>query len=290
MAGHPRFDAVGADALDEDLVQRRLHRARSARSTRRPRIEPAQQLLRIGARRELALEEAILVVDLRARAACREEPRRLPSRRDSPSSESATLRAPCASFTAATGPSSTFSPRAMMHTESHIRSALSIRCVLKMTVLPRALELDDGVLQRLRVDRIEPAERLVEDDELGIVQQRGDELHLLLHAARELVDLGEAPVRSPPVSDEALEPVVDALVGVARLHALELGEEEQHAPHLHLLVEAALFRQVADAVADAGLGVRPPEQRDRAARRARMMSRIMRMVVVLPAPLGPSSP
>jgi hypothetical protein len=60
-------------------------------------------------------------------------------------------------------PSSTFSPRATMHTASHRRSALSIMCVLKITVCPRA-QLDDGVLERLRVDRIEAAERLVEDD------------------------------------------------------------------------------------------------------------------------------
>ena len=97
-------------------------------------------------------------------------------------------------LTSATVPSSTFSPRAMMHTESHIFSALSMTCVLKMTVLPRALELEHRVLQRLRVDRIESAERLVENHEIGIVQQRRDELHLLLHAARQLVDLGVAPV------------------------------------------------------------------------------------------------
>src|SRR5207248_3160139 len=47
--------------------------------------------------------------------------------------------------------------------------------------LAAALQLDDGVLERLCVDGIEAAERLVEDHEVGIVQQRADELHLLLH-------------------------------------------------------------------------------------------------------------
>ncbi len=47
---------------------------------------------------------------------------------------------------------------------------------------------------------------------------------------------------------EPLEPLVDALVGFRGAHPLELGEEQQHAPHLHLLVQAALLGQIADAV------------------------------------------
>ena len=82
--------------------------------------------------------------------------------------------------------------------------------------LAAALELEHRVLERLRVDRIEAAERLVEDDEIGIVQQRGDELHLLLHAARQLVDLGVAPVLVAAGETEPLEPFVDARSGVAR--------------------------------------------------------------------------
>ena len=80
------------------------------------------------------------------------------------------FRRPAADFTPATVPSSTFSPRAMMHTESHIFSALSMTCVLNTTVLPRSPQVEHRVLERLRVDRIEPAERLVEDHELRVVQ------------------------------------------------------------------------------------------------------------------------
>ena len=39
------------------------------------------------------------------------------------------------------------------------------------------------------VDGVEAAEGLVHDDELGLVQQRGDELDLLLHALGELFGL-----------------------------------------------------------------------------------------------------
>src|SRR3712207_6951647 len=60
--------------------------------------------------------------------------------------------------------------------------------------------------ERLRVDRIEAAERLVEDHEVRVVEERGDELHLLLHAARQLVDLREPPVLLRRLEPEPLQP------------------------------------------------------------------------------------
>ena len=44
-------------------------------------------------------------------------------------------------------------------------------------------------MQQRGVDRVEAAEGLVHDDEVGLVQQRGDELDLLLHALGELFGL-----------------------------------------------------------------------------------------------------
>src|SRR5204862_227351 len=82
--------------------------------------------------------------------------------------------------------------------------------------LAAALGLEHGVLERLRVDRIEAAERLVEDHQLGIVQQRGDELHLLLHPPRQLVDLRLAPILLGAGEAEPLQPFVDARRGDAR--------------------------------------------------------------------------
>jgi hypothetical protein len=164
-----------------------------------------------------------------------------------------------------------------------------MRCVLKMIRLAPGAEVDDGVLERLRVDRVEAAERLVEDHEIGVVQQRADELHLLLHAARQLVDLRRAPVLLGRLEREPLEPRVDAAVGVLAADPLQFGEEAQHLAHLHLLVEPALLGQVADAIGDAGVGVGTPEDADRALVGA-ITFRIMRIVVVLPAPLGPSRP
>ena len=178
----------------------------------------------------------------------------------------------------------------MMHTESHSRSALSMRCVLKITVLPRALSSTMVSFSACALIGIEAGERLVEDDEVGIVDERADELHLLLHAARELVDLGEPPVLLGRLEVEALHPVLDALVRVLAGHALELGEELQHPADLHLLVEAALLGQVADAVGDAGRSRCGLPNSEMEPLSGTMMLRIMRIVVVLPAPLGPSRP
>ena len=130
--------------------------------------------------------------------------------------------------------------------------------------LAALLELDDGVLERLRVDRIEPAERLVEDHEIGIVEQRADELHLLLHSARELVDLGEPPILLRSLEREPLQPLVDAPVGLAPAHALELGEKFQHPPHLHLAVESALLGEIAEPLRDLRIVRRPAEDVNRA--------------------------
>ena len=80
--------------------------------------------------------------------------------------------------------------------------------------LPAAAQLDDGVLERLGVDRVEPAERLVENDDIGVVEQSADELHLLLHAARKLVYFRIAPVLLRRAEREPLEPLVDAPVGI----------------------------------------------------------------------------
>ncbi len=50
-------------------------------------------------------------------------------------------------------------------------------------------EVDEGVHEEGGVDGIEAAEGLVHDDEVGVVEQSGDELDLLLHALGELFGL-----------------------------------------------------------------------------------------------------
>ena len=81
---------------------------------------------------------------------------------------------------------------------------------------PRAGEVDDHVLHDLAVDRIETAERLVEEDQLGVVEQGAGELDLLLHALGEVLDLVIGPVVEP----EPLEPRVGPLSGGFRRRPL----------------------------------------------------------------------
>src|SRR5207302_3613640 len=95
------------------------------------------------------------------------------------------------------------------------------------------------------VDGIEPRLRLVEDDELGVVEQSADELDFLLVALGELLDLGVALLAEL----EALQPPVDALRHARAATPFDLGKEEQELEDLHLLVEPALIRQIPDPIA-----------------------------------------
>ena len=100
------------------------------------------------------------------------------------------------------------------------------------------------VLQQVGVDRVETRKRLVEDQQFGFVQHRDDELHLLGHALRQLLDLFVPPV----LNAELHEPLLEPYDGLAARKALQPGEKDGLFTDLHLLVKSALLRQVADAV------------------------------------------
>ncbi len=109
--------------------------------------------------------------------------------------------------------------------------------------LAARLEIADQVLEQRLRDRIEARERLVEDQDVGVVEDRADELDLLLHALRQRLDL-----RLGPLSElDAFEPLADQLLGAPTLDSVQLGEEQQMVGDGHLAVEAAFFRQVADS-------------------------------------------
>ena len=76
------------------------------------------------------------------------------------------------------------------------------------------------------------------------MQQRGDELDLLLHALGKLFGL-----LLDGLGDlQPLAPDQRALARQRLRQPVQLAQEDELVEHLHLLVEAALFRQVADAV------------------------------------------
>src|SRR5262249_34611557 len=94
---------------------------------------------------------------------------------------------------------------------------------------PGAL-LEDQFLQQTRIDRIETAERLVEHDELGLVNDGRRELHLLLHPLRELARERLRTRREP----QALEPGGGAPLRLRMAQPANRGEEGELLLHLHL--------------------------------------------------------
>jgi len=118
-----------------------------------------------------------------------------------------------------------------------------------------AAEVEHRVLQGLRIHRIEPAERFIENDQFRIVQHGAGELDLLLHAAGEVLDLRGTPVLRTRSQPESFEPVVDAPVGILGFQPLEPTEKAKHATHLHFPVEPAFLGEVAEAIGDVRIRV-----------------------------------
>ena len=76
------------------------------------------------------------------------------------------------------------------------------------------------------------------------MQERGDELNLLLHALGKLFGLFRQGVGDL----HAFSPLSGALARFLRRDPVQLAKEDQLVDDLHLLVEAALLGQVADAL------------------------------------------
>ncbi len=111
--------------------------------------------------------------------------------------------------------------------------------------LALARELSDEGLELALVHRIEPAERLVQDDEFGIVGYGRQQLDLLRHAFRQALD--------PHLREIAQAEIGEQHAGArecgAAAHAFQSRDIGNRRVGPHSLVEAALFREIADAVA-----------------------------------------
>ena len=131
-------------------------------------------------------------------------------------------------------------------------------CVLKTTVAPRRRISSTASLSTSALTGSSPENGSSRISSAGLRDDRGDELHLLRHALRERLDLAVAqPVqlhaapstrRSADRARRSGAPFQPAVVA------------EQPADR-HLLVEAALLGQIADAIARGG-GVARPEHLD----------------------------
>ena len=143
----------------------------------------------------------------------------------------------------------------------------------------------DDLGHRRDADRVQAGERLVHDQQLRLVDERGRELDPLLVAVRQLLELGLRPIGQA----HPLQPAQGRGVGVAAAHAVLLREVAQLLGDPHPRIEAALLGHVAEAhprVAVDRPG-RPSAPRRQSWRASPKMQRI---VVVLPAPFGPRKP
>src|SRR5262249_23311089 len=112
------------------------------------------------------------------------------------------------------------------------------RAALRLELLQDPAHEDD-------VDGVEARRRLIEEHELRLVQERPDQLDLLLVSLGELLDLRVALL--PEL--EPLEPTLGPREDFRREGLLDFGQEQEMLEDVHLLVEAAFLRQVADAIA-----------------------------------------
>jgi len=105
--------------------------------------------------------------------------------------------------------------------------------------------LDDDLLDQTRVQRIQARERLVDYQQVGFVQQRGDELGLLLHPSAQVLHL--LATAAPEV--QALQPRAEAPPGLSLREPLQRRQVDEHLVQALVLVQPAVLGKIAHAVA-----------------------------------------
>ena len=133
-------------------------------------------------------------------------------------------------------------PAAMIAIRSHSRSAWAMTWVEKMIVAPLAACVADQLLELALVDRVEPGERLVEDDQPRLVDDRAEQLDGLRHAFGQ----GCGSAVSPIAKAVLVEQLVGAPAPFGERQAAQRAHEGDRLARVHRRVEAALLGQVAD--------------------------------------------
>ena len=141
----------------------------------------------------------------------------------------------------------------------------------------------EDLRERLHRHRVETGEGLVEDEELGLVEERSRELRALLVAVRKRLDLlGRAVGEVEP-----LEPRHGCGARGTRFDPVQAGEVGELLADGHTRIEAALLGHVAEALA------LPESDRPHVPKHLSSSSstrpKTARMAVVLPAPFGPKT-
>ena len=101
--------------------------------------------------------------------------------------------------------------------------------------------LEERRFQERYVDRVQAGERLVHEQDVRVLEDRGDELDLLLVALRE----GLGPTVCVVADAEASEPLERVAAGPPARHAVERGEEDELIEDEHPRVEPSFLGHVA---------------------------------------------
>src|SRR5690348_8159410 len=233
-----RPHGVRTDEVDEDLVERRFLELKTRESGARTN-QRGEDPLRVGTGGELELRVLPVVVDLAHKSLVGKHLRGAPRVTVEPNHQVVSTTCP---LDVAKRPVYEFAtPRDDAQSIAQFLSLL--HDVGREQDRPAAaMQVEHDVLHRLGIDRIEPREGLVQDDQLRVVQDGGDELHLLLHAPGQLVDASGRPLRET----EALEPPARPVARQSPIHSLHLRQECEDVQDAHLAVQPPLLRQVAD--------------------------------------------
>ena len=151
-----------------------------------------------------------------------------------------------------TRPSNATLPPAMIAIRSHSRSAWAMTWVEKMIVAPSARLAADQLLEPALVDRVEAGERLVEDDQPRLVDDRAEQLDGLRHALGKRADRLLRPVAQAVLVEQR----VGAAAAFGERQAAQRAHEGDRLARLHRRIEAALLGQVADLAAPPRAGAR----------------------------------
>ena len=126
----------------------------------------------------------------------------------------------------ASSPASTIRPCSMITTSWHRSWTRSSWWLENSTVAPSAARPDSSSPMALHGDRVQAGERLVEHQQVGFVDQRGDQLDPLLVTVRQRVQA----VRRPPGQAEPLQPGIHAAGHVLRRCARTAGRGRRAGP------------------------------------------------------------
>ena len=150
--------------------------------------------------------------------------------------------------------------------------------LLMRIVLPERAELAEQLAQLDAGPRVEARRRLVEEQDLGIVDEGVGEAQPLLHAARQGLDVLVALVAEV----DELEEVADHPSPPGGRDPVAAGEEVEVLPDLHVVVDPEDVRHEAEdapdlvgvpgdgEAGDLGLAARRPQQRGEDAQRGRL--------------------